>query len=89
MNFRLTITRWEQVSYWYKLGLTPGKNGSVYPLNADRPLFVVTEAGQRTSVQTGHGNAERPLTTRSIHRLVGKYANRAVGKGDTASTRLR
>ena len=50
-------------------------------LTEDSPVFVATEAGQRTSVHTGHGDAERPITARSIHRLVRKYADRALGKG--------
>jgi len=50
-------------------------------LAEDSPLFVATEEGQRTSVHTGHGAAERPLTARTVHRLVRKYADRALGKG--------
>jgi integrase/recombinase XerC len=50
-------------------------------LAADSPLFTATDAGRRTSVNTGHGDAERPITVRTIHRLVKKYADRAFGKG--------
>ena len=46
-------------------------------LTTDSPLFTATEAGQQTSINTGHGDGERPLTARTIHRLVRKYADRA------------
>jgi len=50
-------------------------------LTADSPLFTATEDGARAIANTGHGDAERPLTARTIHRLVRKYADRAFGKG--------
>ncbi len=50
-------------------------------LTADSSLFAATEAGRRASVNTGHGDGERPLTARTIHRLVKKYADRAFGRG--------
>jgi integrase len=50
-------------------------------LTADSPLFTATEAGQLAIASTGHGHGEQPLTARTIHRLVRKYADRAFGKG--------
>jgi integrase/recombinase XerC len=50
-------------------------------LSAESPLIVATEAGQLTIANTGHGDGERPITARTIHRLVKKYADRAFGKG--------
>jgi integrase/recombinase XerC len=50
-------------------------------LTGDSPLITATEDGARTIASTGHGDVERPLTARTIHRLVTKYANRAFGKG--------
>jgi integrase/recombinase XerC len=50
-------------------------------LTADSPLFAATEAGRRAQFNTGHGSSSRPITARTIHRLVRKYADRAFGKG--------
>jgi len=51
-------------------------------LSDSDPLFTATERGQQAIINRGlNTDTARPLSARMIHKLVVKYANKALGKG--------